>query len=79
VSESSFHVVTALAPLMIAVLVGFLVIGAALPILPLHVHDELGFGPVMVGAWWRDVSSRPPWSRGSGPGGPPTREARNGR
>ncbi len=40
---------TALAPLMIAVLVGFLVIGAALPVLPLHVHDGLGFGPVMVG------------------------------
>jgi MFS family permease len=34
---------------MIAVLVGFLVIGAALPVLPLHVHDGLGFGPVMVG------------------------------
>jgi MFS family permease len=41
--------VTALAPLMIAVLTGFLVIGAALPVLPLHVHDGLGFGPVMVG------------------------------
>jgi MFS family permease len=49
VSESSPSVVTALAPLMIAVLVGFLVIGAALPVLPLHVHDGLGFGPVMVG------------------------------
>ena len=41
--------VTALTPIMAAVLVGFVVIGAALPILPLHVHDELGFGPVMVG------------------------------
>ena len=49
VSESRPSVVTALAPLMIAVLVGFLVIGAALPVLPLHVHDELGSGPVMVG------------------------------
>jgi MFS family permease len=48
-SESPPSVVTALAPLMIAVLVGFLVIGAALPVLPLHVHDGLGFGPVMVG------------------------------
>jgi MFS family permease len=34
---------------MIAVLVGFLVIGAALPVLPLHVQDGLGFGPIMVG------------------------------
>lgn len=34
---------------MVAVLIGFLVIGAALPVLPLHVHDGLGFGPVMVG------------------------------
>jgi MFS family permease len=34
---------------MIAVLIGFVVIGAALPVLPLHVHDGLGFGPVMVG------------------------------
>jgi MFS family permease len=34
---------------MFAVLVSFLVIGAALPVLPLHVHDVLGFGPVMVG------------------------------
>jgi MFS family permease len=49
VSESPPSVVAALAPLMIAVLVGFLVIGAALPVLPLHVHDELGFGPVIVG------------------------------
>src|SRR3954454_25051497 len=43
-------VVAALAPIMAAVLVGFLVIGAALPVLPLHVRDRLGFGPVMVGA-----------------------------
>jgi MFS family permease len=34
---------------MAAVLIGFLVIGAALPVLPLHVRDGLGFGPVMVG------------------------------
>lgn len=49
VSKSPPSVVTALAPLMIAVLVGFLVTWAALPVLPLHVHDGLGFGPVMVG------------------------------
>ena len=34
---------------MAAVLIGFLVIGVALPVLPLHVHDDLGYGPVMVG------------------------------
>ena len=49
VPQSPPSVLTALAPLMFAVLVGFLVIGAALPVLPLHVHDGLGFGPVMVG------------------------------
>jgi MFS family permease len=49
VSESPLSLVMALAPLMIAVLIGFVVIGAALPVLPLHVHDGLGFGPVMVG------------------------------
>ena len=47
--ESRPSVVSALAPLMIAVLVGFLVIGAALPVLPLHVHNGLGFGPIVVG------------------------------
>ena len=42
-------VLTELAPIMAAVLIGFLVIGAAMPVLPLHVHDGLGFGPAMVG------------------------------
>ena len=43
-------VVLALLPLMLAVFVAFLVIGAAMPVLPLHVHDTLGFGPAMVGS-----------------------------
>jgi MFS family permease len=34
---------------VIAVLIGFLVIGAALPVLPFFVRDGLGFGPAMVG------------------------------
>ncbi|HEV7873991.1 MAG TPA: MFS transporter, partial [Enterovirga sp.] len=42
-------VLAALVPLMATVLVGFLVIGAAMPVLPLHVRDGLGFGPFMVG------------------------------
>lgn len=49
VSSPAPSVFAALMPIMIAVLVGFLVIGAALPVLPLHVRDSLGFGPVMVG------------------------------
>ena len=31
------------------VLIGFLVIGLALPVLPLHVHQELGLGTFVVG------------------------------
>jgi MFS family permease len=41
--------VTALLPLMSVVLIAFLVIGVAMPVLPLHVSDGLGFGPFMVG------------------------------
>jgi MFS family permease len=39
----------ALLPLMGVVLVAFLVIGLAMPVLPLHVHDGLGLGTFMVG------------------------------
>ncbi len=39
----------ALLPIMAAVLAGFIVIGAALPVLPLHVSHNLGFGSVVVG------------------------------
>src|SRR3954447_19347949 len=42
-------VVAALLPLMAVVLDAFLVIGVAMPVLPLHVSDGLGFGPFMVG------------------------------
>ncbi len=38
-----------LLPIMAAVLAGFVVIGAALPVLPLHVSHNLGFGSVVVG------------------------------
>ncbi|MEY9707645.1 MFS family permease [Bradyrhizobium diazoefficiens] len=38
-----------LLPIMGVVFVGFLVIGVAMPVLPLHVHDRLGFGTFMVG------------------------------
>lgn len=39
----------ALVPVMATVFVAFLVIGMALPVLPLHVHRGLGFGTFLVG------------------------------
>ena len=36
--------VAPLIPIMAVVLIAFLVIGIALPVLPLHVHQRLGFG-----------------------------------
>jgi MFS family permease len=41
--------VAALLPIMGVVLVAFLVIGCAMPVLPLHVHDGLGLGTFLVG------------------------------
>ena len=40
---------TVLLPVMGAVLTGFLIIGIALPVLPLYVHQRLGFGTFVVG------------------------------
>jgi len=40
---------TTLLPIMGAVFVAFLVIGMALPVLPLHVHQGLGLGTFLVG------------------------------
>ncbi|WP_255504084.1 MFS transporter [Caballeronia sp. EK] len=42
-------VLATLTPVMTAVLAGFTIIGVALPVLPLHVNDDLGFGPFVVG------------------------------
>jgi MFS family permease len=42
-------VIMTLLPIMIVVLVAFLVIGLALPVLPLHVHQDLGYGTFVVG------------------------------
>ena len=41
--------VAALIPIMAVVLIAFLIIGLALPVLPLHVHHDLGFGAFIVG------------------------------
>ena len=49
VSKNNSSVVVALAPIMVAVLVGFIIIGVALPVLPLFVKNDLGFGTFIVG------------------------------
>ena len=36
-------------PIMVVVFVAFLVIGIAMPVLPLHVHNGMGFGTFVVG------------------------------
>lgn len=41
--------VAAQIPIMAVVLIAFLIIGLALPVLPLHVHQGLGFGAFIVG------------------------------
>jgi MFS family permease len=41
--------VTALVPIMDVVFVAFLIIGLAMPVLPLHVHQGLGLGTSVVG------------------------------
>ena len=38
-----------LAPIVAVVFVGFLIVGIAMPVLPLHVHQVLGLGPFAVG------------------------------
>lgn len=48
-AEASSSVVVALLPVMTAVFVAFLVTGLAMPVLPLHVHDDLGLGAFVVG------------------------------
>jgi hypothetical protein len=40
---------TILVPRMGAVFAGFLLVGIALPVLPVHLSGELGFGPFVVG------------------------------
>src|SRR5262245_54539033 len=43
------HSTAALLPIMAAVFVAFIVIGLAMPVLPLHVHQGLGLGTFLVG------------------------------
>jgi MFS family permease len=47
--QSSAGSFSAVLPLMAVVFAAFLVIGLAMPVLPLHVHDQLGLGTFVVG------------------------------
>src|SRR3974390_1737666 len=48
-SSSQHRSNAALLPIMAAVFIAFLVIGLAMPVLPLHVHQGLGLGTFLVG------------------------------
>ena len=48
-TDGQSHSMTALFPIMGVVSVAFLVIGFALPVLPLHVHQDLGLSTFVVG------------------------------
>ena len=43
------HSVATLLPVMGVVFIAFLVIGLAMPVLPLHVHQGLGLGTFVIG------------------------------
>jgi MFS family permease len=47
--QEIYRGVAAAFPIMTAVFIFFIVIGMALPVLPLQVHNVLGFGPFVVG------------------------------
>jgi len=48
-AEQRSSVVGTLAPIMAVVLVAYLIIGLAMPVLPLYVHQQLGLNTFMVG------------------------------
>lgn len=48
-TQTTYGVVATLLPIMAVVLIAFSIIGLALPVLPLHVHHDLGLGTFIVG------------------------------
>src|SRR5438270_9502588 len=48
-AATSRSIMVVLAPIMSVVLVAYLIIGLAMPVLPLYVHDQLGLSTFMVG------------------------------
>jgi hypothetical protein len=55
-----------LLPIMAAIFGVYVVIGLAMPVLPLYVHQRLGFGPFVVGLSL-EANSRRGWFHASGP------------
>ncbi len=49
VSTTPTSILITLMPVLTAVLIGFIIIGVALPVLPLHVKDDLGYGTFVIG------------------------------
>lgn len=49
VTHASTATFARLGPIMAAVLAGFLIVGIALPVLPLHVSRDLGYGTLVIG------------------------------
>src|SRR3954466_2853912 len=48
-SDAPSSLLKELGPIMVVILVAYLVIGLAMPVLPLYVHQELGLSTFMVG------------------------------
>lgn len=48
-TQTTYGVVATLLPIMAVVLIAFSIIGLALPVMPLHVHHDLGLGTFIVG------------------------------
>jgi hypothetical protein len=73
-STSAPEIIRVLGSIMAVVLVAYLIIGLAMPVLPLYVHQELGLSTFMV-ASRRESSSRRPSFRDSGQAATQTRAA----
>jgi MFS family permease len=48
-SPDAGSVAAIIAPILLVVFVGFFIAGMTMPVLPLHLHDDLGFGAFVVG------------------------------